>query len=112
MKTRQWRRSKATSPLRNRLSLRGVLCGVALLLSTAASAADPLAAPRRFEYRVAWNGIPAAGATVAVTPVDLVGRRSVDVEASARTNAFVDVFWTFRGTAKATFLADGIEPLR
>ncbi len=107
------RRSKATNPLPSRCSWRTALCGVALvLLATAVGAADPLAAPRRLEYRVAWNGIPAAGATIAVTPNELVGRRSVDVEATARTNAFVDVFWSFRGTAKATFLVDGIEPLR
>jgi hypothetical protein len=44
--------------------------------------------------------------------LDLAGHPGMEVEASARTNAFVDVFWTFRGVAKATFLADGTEPLR
>ena len=88
------------------------LLAAALLLAAAPAAAAPSDQPRRFEYRVAWNGIPAAGATVAVTRGELIGRPSVEVEASARTNAFVDIFWPFRGTAKTTFLADGVEPLR
>lgn len=96
----------------------GWSAGVALLLLAAPALAaapaprDAELRARRFEYRVAWNGIPAAGATVAVTPGELLGQRSVAVEASARTNAFVDLFWSFRGTAKTTFLADGLEPLR
>jgi hypothetical protein len=107
------------SPLRpksrppDRYARRAAACLLAaLLLASAAPAAEPAPQARRLEYRVAWNGIPAAGATVAVTPGELVGRPSVEVEATARTNAFVDVFWSFRGTAKATFLADGTEPLR
>jgi hypothetical protein len=59
---------------------------------------------------VAWNGIPAAAATVEITPGELNGHDSLVVEASARTNAFVDLFWTFRGTARATLLADSLTP--
>jgi len=66
--------------------------------------------PRRLEYRIAWNGIPAAGASVAITPRERDGRESVVVEATARTNRFVDLFWTFRGTVRATFLAEGLTP--
>jgi hypothetical protein len=81
-----------------------------LALAHPALASHP-AQPRRLEYRIAWNGIPAAGASVAITPGELAGQASVVVEARAHTNAFVDLFWTFRGTAQATFLADGVTPL-
>lgn len=83
----------------------------ALLLATPAPAGGPTAPPRRLEYRIAWNGIPAAGATVAIRPGDLLGKPSYEVEASARTNSFVDLFWRFRGVAKATLFAKGLEPL-
>jgi hypothetical protein len=80
-------------------------------LARAPAADATLAAqPRRLEYRIAWNGIPAAGASVAITPGEVGGRESVVVQAKARTNAFVDLFWTFRGTVRATFLADGLTP--
>lgn len=78
--------------------------------ANSASAASPQ--PRRLEYRIAWNGIPAAGATVRITPGERAGRESLVVEAQARTNRFVDLFWTFRGTARATLLADGMTPLQ
>jgi hypothetical protein len=77
----------------------------------ASPSAPPSHHPRRLEYRIAWNGIPAAGATVDITPGELGGRDSVTVEARARTNPFVDLFWSFRGTARATMLADDLTPL-
>ena len=47
----------------HRISL--ALGALAALLQTApAPAADAAAPPRRLEYRIAWNGIPAAGASV------------------------------------------------
>ncbi|MGD9763253.1 MAG: DUF3108 domain-containing protein [Candidatus Binatia bacterium] len=72
----------------------------------------PQSAPQQLEYRIAWNGIPAAGATVAIKPEGTEGRSGYAVEATASTNRFVDLFWSFRGTAKATVLADGLEPLQ
>jgi len=81
-----------------------------LLLAPSALAAFP-PHPRLLEYRIAWNGIPAAGASVAITPGELAGRESIVVEAKARTNPFVDLFWPFRGTVRATFLRDGLTPL-
>lgn len=83
-----------------------------MLIATAAAAAAPPAHPRRLEYQVAWNGIPAAGASVAITPGLQAGQPSLEVEARARTNAFVDLFWSFRGTARSTMLADGLTPVR
>lgn len=108
---------KETRPLTNRRPTperpaRGALVLLALLLATAAGAATPPEHPRRLEYQVAWNGIPAAGATVAISPGNRAGEPSLEVEARARTNAFVDLFWSFRGTAKTTMLADGLTPVR
>jgi hypothetical protein len=86
---------------------------VAFLAAGARSVgAAPITHPRLLEYRIAWNDIPAAGATVAITPGGRPGHERLDVEATARTNAFVDLFWRFRGTAHATLLADGLTPLR
>lgn len=93
------------------LRLRACLAGALCLIAAHAARGDAPPQPRRLEYRIAWNGIPAAGATVAITPTDLAGRDAYVVEASARTNAFVDLFWSFRGQARATFLADGLTPL-
>lgn len=84
------------------------LAGVAL--ARCAEAALP-PHPHVLEYRVAWNGIPAARATVEITPGELAGLDSLVVEVRARTNAFVDLFWAFRGTARTTLLADGLTPL-
>ena len=108
-------RSPATLQTPERLSRPrlGALVAI-LLLATAAAAAEPTsqpALPRRLEYRVAWNGIPAAGATVDITHGERFGQPTLDVEAQARTNAFVDVFWTFRGTARTTMLARELKPL-
>jgi hypothetical protein len=67
-------------------------------------------APRRLVYRVAWNGIPAATGVVTIAPGDLAGHTSLLVDASASTNAFVSLFWSFRGSLRATMLADGLLP--
>jgi hypothetical protein len=110
-------RPRRTSQPTNRTPERGpsrgaALLGAALLFASAAAAASPLPAhPRRLEYRVAWNGIPAAGASVAIIPGERGGRASLEVEARARTNAFVDLFWTYRGTARTTLLADDLAPV-
>lgn len=104
-------------PTRRRTSRRpertllAALLGAAALCSLATRADGALPHPRRLEYRVAWNGIPAAEASVAIRPVERDGRDSYEVEARARTNAFIDLFWSFRGTARATFLADALTPL-
>ncbi|MEO8601524.1 MAG: DUF3108 domain-containing protein [bacterium] len=112
LKRRPRLRTTTNPPDRPTRSAALLLAAAILLFGPACGHADPLAQPRRLEYRVAWNGIPAAAATVAVTGLDLAGHPGIEVEASARTNAVVDLFWSFRGTATATFLADGVEPLR
>jgi hypothetical protein len=69
-------------------------------------------AARVLQYRVAWNGIPAAHAKVEITPRQVAGGDGVVVEATASTNRVVDLFWSFRGTARTTVLAEGLKPLR
>ena len=93
--------------------MRRAAVGIALLawLGAVSARASLPEQPRLLEYRVAWNGIPAAAARVKITPAELSGHAGLVVEATARTNAFVDLFWSFRGTARATFLVDGLTPL-
>jgi hypothetical protein len=101
--------TRQAAPRRNRAAGWIGLLACLVLAQPARAALSP--SPRQLHYRVAWNGIPAAAATVAITPGVLAGHDSVVVEASARTNAFVDLFWTFRGTARATLFADSLTPL-
>jgi hypothetical protein len=103
------RRRRLAPPTLHRVLRCLALCAALTLAPSAAAALVPQ--PRVLEYRIAWNGIPAAGATVEITPGELAGHDSLMIEATARTNAFVDLFWTFRGTARATLLADGLIPL-
>ncbi len=113
--TRAKRRSPATSRKPDRVARPRLAALVAFLfLASAAAAAEAPsqpALPRRLEYRVAWNGIPAAGATVDITNGERFGQPTLDVEAQARTNAFVDVFWSFRGTATTTMRARDLQPI-
>jgi hypothetical protein len=110
-------RRRRSSPARSRAPERHLwrlawLAALLVLAPGAAALAAPLPAhPHRLEYRVAWNGIPAADATVAITPGERAGQPSLDVETRARTNAFVDLFWSFRGTAKTTMLAADLTPV-
>lgn len=83
---------------------------LAVLLWLAAVPSNAVEPLRRLEYRVAWNGIPAASAVVTIAPGDVAGRESLVVEASASTNPFVSLFWSFRGTLRTTMLADGPTP--
>jgi hypothetical protein len=77
------------------------------------SGAAPVAPaePGRLEYQVAWNGFPAARAVVTIAPRELAGRATLDVAATASTNAFVSLFWRYSGTLQTTMLADGPAPL-
>jgi hypothetical protein len=88
------------------------LRAVSLVLALAATLPAPARAEslRRLEYRVAWNGIPAASGVVTITPGDAGGRETLVVDASARTNALVSLLWSFSGSLQATMLADGPTP--
>ncbi len=85
---------------------------VAALLALPVSASRLSDPAQTLQYRVAWNGIPAANATVTVTPEVLGGQPAYSVDASAGTNRFVDIFYRFRGFARVLFLADGQIPLQ
>lgn len=81
------------------------------LISAPATLAHPARDIDRYEYRIAWNGIPAASATIEVARDEHGARRAYVVGTRAATNAFVDLFWRFRGDARATLLADELKPV-
>lgn len=74
--------------------------------------AAEVAAPRHLAYVVAWNGIPAAHATIDVVPEAHADESRYTISGKATTNRFVDLFWTFRGDARATVRADSLLPVR
>jgi hypothetical protein len=83
----------------------------ACIAATAGGSALAIPQPRTLEYRVAWNGIPAANATVEITPARIDGHEHLIVQAMAGTNRFVDLFWKFRGTVRSTLRADDLTPV-
>lgn len=100
--------------MERRRRLQRWLSAVALLGALAGArplAAAGLDAPRHLAYRVAWNGIPAARATIDVTPGQEAGAPAYTIDARASTNWFVDLFWRFRGDARTTLLAEPVVPL-
>lgn len=82
--------------------------GVAVALHGVVVAAAAADEPRRLDYRVAWNGIPAGRGSVTIAPGEVAGRASLVVAAQASTNAFVSLFWSFRGHLTTTMLAGRI----
>ncbi len=83
-----------------------------LLLAPCALADAPRERAQALSYRVAWNGLPAANATVSIVPDQLAGESAYTVEATASTNAFVDLFWRFRGKARVVLLEQDWTPLQ
>src|SRR5262245_48341287 len=62
-----------------------------LALSAGAGAADEV-----YHYRISWNGLPAADATVTLAePTDGDGALT-RLHVEARTNRFIDLFWRLR----------------
>jgi hypothetical protein len=84
---------------------------IAAYVAAVGSSAHAIPQPRTLQYRVAWNGIPAAHATVEITPAHVDGHDNLIVEATAGTNRFVDLFWKFRGTLRSTLRADDLTPV-
>lgn len=73
----------------------------AILVSAAPAAAVPTG---RLEYRLTWNGIPAASADIDVAREPArEGGSGYRVEANTRTNAFVDFFYSLRGKVQSHF---------
>ena len=94
-----------------RHTARKLRCAIVVLwLAPAISAHAATEQLRRLEYRVAWNGIPAASAVVTIAPGDVIGRDALVVEASVSTNALVSLLWSFRGRLQTTMLAEGPTP--
>jgi hypothetical protein len=93
----------------------GVQCSLSVFLATLSWVGLALAAPasdvQRCRYRIAWNGIPAASATIEIGSDYFGGQRAYVIATRAVTNPFVDLFWRFRGDARATVLAGDLQPL-
>ena len=62
-------------------------------------------------YQVAWNRLAAAHATVKVIPDTIAGQKAYTIEAIARSNRFIDLFYRFRGQSRVIFLAREQKPL-
>ena len=74
--------------------------GAALwLLCSGAHAGFAADFDRRYEYRVSWNGFPAARASVRLT-VD-AAPATTEMRVQIRTNRFVDLFWSLRAESSA-----------
>ncbi|MBI4517119.1 MAG: DUF3108 domain-containing protein [Deltaproteobacteria bacterium] len=56
---------------------------------------------RQYQYRVSWNGIPVARATVTRTDDQGELRQTTRLSALIRTNSFVDLFWSLRAQSIA-----------
>ncbi len=95
----------------NRAGVRACTAAV-VLLAAAAIAETPRERAQTLSYRVAWNGLPAARATVNIAPEQHAGQPAYTVETTASTNSFVDLFWPFRGMARVVFLARDWTPLQ
>ena len=100
----RWRGRRGRSP-------RGLCVAVLLSAVVGACPAAAVDAPRHLAYRVAWNGIPAAHATIDVTPGQEARPQAYTIEARALTNWFVDFLWLYRGEARTTLLAEPVTPL-
>jgi hypothetical protein len=89
------------------------VCATAVsLLASTALAGGPADPAQTLRYRIAWNGLPAARATVNIQPEELGGNPTYTVETIARTNSFIDLFFPFRGRARVVFLTEGLTPLQ
>lgn len=82
-----------------------------LLLASPIGAATIEAGDQTYQYRVTWNGIPAADATVALTQLPEADPPTARVWVDLRTNRFVDLFWSLRAQSWADVEAGTLRPL-
>jgi hypothetical protein len=83
-----------------------------LLFTVAANTATAATVPTgQFDYRLAWNGIPAGSATISVSSSERAGQSVYAVNAVARTSWLVDLLWSLRAHAESTFTATELAPL-
>lgn len=89
----------------------GLLIAILALCSLPSVALRRPGRDQNLEYRVSWNGIPAASATVTLTnqstPADTTRMR-----VKIRTNPFVDLFWNLRAESWAEIDAVALRPQR
>ena len=89
-------------------------CGLLMLLllpcPAGATAVD--GGDLTYQYRVTWNGIPAAQATVTLTEHPGTEPPTTWLWADLRTNRFVDFFWSLRAQSWAEVDAGTLRPLR
>jgi hypothetical protein len=83
-----------------------------LLLPCAAGAAVVGGGEQTYQYRVTWNGIPAAQATVTLTEHPGQQPPTTWLSADLRTNHFVDLFWSLRAQSWAEVEASTLRPVR
>ncbi len=89
-----------------------VSLGALALATRLAAVVAPVDDPAQtLRYRVAWNGLGAARATIRVDPSDLAGQAAYTIDATAETNRFIDLFYEFRGHSRVIFLAADQTPL-
>lgn len=87
-----------------------VFAVVVFLAAPLRALGSPLALGR-FEYRLAWNGIPAASASIDVRRDGASTTALYHVAAEARTAVLVDLLWSLRAEATSSFTADRLIPL-
>lgn len=82
-----------------------VLCSVAGVALGAAIGSD-----QNYEYRVSWNGIPAARVTIGLTNQATAAPVTTRVRVEMRTNRFIDLFWSLRAESSAEVDAVALRP--
>jgi uncharacterized protein DUF3108 len=84
-----------------------VLIGVHLAVGLTAAAGAGAETDR---YRISWNGIPAANATVMLVEPAGADSAVTRLRIEARTNRFVDLFWSLRAESWSEVDAAALRP--
>jgi len=85
-------------------------CAALFLLGPPAAQAGPIPTGQ-LEYRMYWNGIPAANAVVDVSHGGDEASPVYSVAVGTQTNQFIDLFWSLRGRAVSRFQPATWSPL-
>ncbi len=65
-----------------------------------------------FEYEVSWQGIPVASASINVQDKEVDSADAYFVEANAKTNKVIGIFYKLRHTSHSLFYKDNLKPIR
>jgi uncharacterized protein YaaQ len=84
------------------------LCLVAVCLPNVLQASPVVTG--RLDYRLSWNGIPAAHATVNIDEDETGPEPRYRVEATAQTGWLVDLLWSLRARVTSIFTGDDLTP--